>query len=93
MKPIRDRILVKPLDSDTKTASGILIPDAAQEKPLKGKVIAAGNGRVTEEGIVIPLEVKVGDTVLYSQFGGQTVKLEGQEHIVLKEDDVLAIIE
>lgn len=93
MKPIRDRILIKPLDSDTTTASGIVIPDAAQEKPLKGTVIAVGTGRVTEEGMVIPLEVKVGDVVLYSKFGGQTVKLEGQEHIVLKEDDVLAIIE
>jgi chaperonin GroES len=93
MKPTRDRILVKPLESESVTASGIVIPDNAQEKPSKGTVVAAGSGRVTDEGIVIPMEVKQGDVVMYSKFAGQTVKINNQEHIVLKEEDVLAIIE
>jgi len=93
MKPTRDRILVKPLEGESVTASGIVIPDNAQEKPLRGTVVAAGSGRVTDEGIVIPMEVKQGDVVMYSKFAGQTVKINNQEHIVLKEEDVLAIIE
>ena len=93
MKPTRDRILVKPLESESVTQSGIVIPDNAQEKPLKGTVVAAGSGRVTTEGITIPMEINVGDVVMYGKYAGQTVKINEQEHIVLKEEDVLAIIE
>jgi chaperonin GroES len=93
IKPVRDRILVKPLDAETTTKSGIVIPDQATEKPIQGKVIAAGSGRITEEGVHIPLEIKEGDTVMYSKFAGQSVKIADEDYIVLKEDDVLAIVE
>jgi chaperonin GroES len=93
LKPIRDRILVKPLDNETTTKSGIVIPDNAQEKPLQGKVLGVGTGKVTEEGTVVPLVVQEGNTVLYSKHAGQTVKVDNVEHIVLKEDDILAIVE
>jgi chaperonin GroES len=93
IKPIRDRLLVKPLDAETVTKSGIVIPDNAAEKPIQGKVIGAGTGKVTEEGQVVPLIVKEGDTVMYGKYSGQTVKMNGEELIVLKEDEVMAIVE
>jgi len=93
INPIRDRILIKPLDAETVTKSGIVIPDAAQEKPIQGKVLAVGTGKVTEEGQVVPLVVKEGDTVMYGKYAGQTVKLDNIEHVILKEDDVMAIVE
>lgn len=93
IKPIRDRLLVKPEDKDTVTASGIVIPDNAAEKPLKGKVLAVGTGKIAEDGTIIPLVIKEGDTVLYSKFAGQTVKIENQEHLILKEEDVMATIQ
>lgn len=93
LKPIRDRILVKPSPSETATKSGIIIPDAAQEKPLQGQVVMVGSGRITDDGTVIAMEVKEGDTVLYGAHSGQTVKTDGVEYIVLKEDDILAIVE
>lgn len=93
IKPIRDRIVVKPLEADTVTASGIVIPDNAAEKPLQGKVIGVGGGKVAENGNIVPLTIKEGDTVLYGKFSGQTVKVDNVEHIVLKEDEVMAIIE
>jgi len=93
IKPIRDRIVVKPLEADTVTASGIVIPDNAAEKPLKGKVIGVGSGKVAENGTIVPLTIKEGDTVIYGKFSGQTVKVDNIEHIVLKEDEVMAIIE
>lgn len=92
-KPLHDRLLVRPLDAETVTKSGIVIPDAAAEKPIQGKVLSTGTGKVTEEGKVIPLTVKEGDTVVYGKFAGQTVKVNGEELIVLKEDDVMAIVE
>jgi chaperonin GroES len=93
LNPIRDRILVRPIEEDTRTKSGIVIPDNAQEKPSRGFVVAAGTGRLLDNGTVVPLVVKAGDTVLYGKYAGTGVKLDNQEHIVMKEDDVLAIVE
>jgi chaperonin GroES len=93
INPIRDRILIKPLDADTVTKSGIFIPDNAQEKPNQGKVLAVGTGRLTDKGQVVPLIIKEGDTVMYSKFSGQTVKVDNVEHVILKEDEVMAIVE
>lgn len=93
LNPIRDRILVRPIEEDTVTKSGIVIPDNAQEKPSRGLVVAAGTGRLLENGTVVPLVVKAGDTVLYGKYAGTGVKLDNEEHIVMKEDDVLAIVE
>lgn len=91
--PVRDRMVVQLLEAATTTAGGIVIPDAATEKPNRGKVIAVGTGHLTKEGKVIPLEVKAGDTVLFGQHAGQNVKIDGQEYLILKEDDVMAVIE
>jgi chaperonin GroES len=93
LQPIRDRILVKPIEEDTVTKSGIVIPDNAQEKPSRGRVLAVGTGRLLDNGTVVPLIVKAGDTVLYGKYAGTAIKLENEEHIVMKEDDVLAIVE
>lgn len=93
LNPIRDRILIKPLDAETVTKSGIVIPEAAQEKPIQGRVLAVGTGKVTEEGQTVPLVVKEGDTVMYGKYSGQTVKIDNEEHVILKEDDVMAIVE
>lgn len=93
VNPIRDRILIKPLDAETVTKSGILIPDAAKEKPVTGKVLGVGTGKLTEDGQTVPLVVKQGDTVMYSQYSGQKVKINDEEHLILKEDEVMAIVE
>ena len=93
IKPIRDRILVKPEDKESVTASGIFIPDNEAEKPAKGKVLSVGTGRVTNEGNIIPMVIKEGDTVLYGKFSGQTVKISEIEHLILTEDDVMAVVE
>lgn len=93
INPIRDRILIKPLDAETVTKSGIVIPETAKEKPVTGKVLAVGSGKITEEGQVVSLVVKEGDTVMYSQYAGQKVKIDNEEHLILKEDDVMAIVE
>lgn len=93
IKPIRDRIIVKPLEADTVTASGIVIPDNAAEKPMQGIVVGVGTGKVIDDGTVIPLEIKEGNTVLYGKYAGQTVKVDNIEHVVLKEDEVMAIVE
>ena len=93
IKPIRDRILVKPEDKESVTASGIFIPDNAAEKPAKGKVLSVGTGRVTNEGNVIPMVIKEGDTVLYGKFSGQTVKISDIEHLILTEDEIMAVVE
>ena len=92
IKPLEDRIVVKPLDAEQTTASGLVIPDTAKEKPQEGKVLAVGPGRF-EEGQRLPLDVKVGDTVLYSKYGGTEVKYSGQEYLILSARDVLAVIE
>ena len=92
-RPLHDRILVKRVEEETKTKGGIIIPDTAKEKPIEGKVIAAGNGRVGDDGKLIPLEVKKGDRVLFGKYGGTEVKMDGEEYLIMREDDILGIIE
>ena len=92
IKPLEDRIVVKPLDAEQTTASGLVIPDTAKEKPQEGEVLAVGPGSF-EEGQRLPLDVKVGDTVLYSKYGGTEVKYSGEEYLILSARDVLAVIE
>ena len=92
IKPLEDRIVVQPLDAEQTTASGLVIPDTAKEKPQEGKVLAVGPGRF-EDGQRLPLDVSVGDVVLYSKYGGTEVKYHGEEHLVLSARDVLAIVE
>ena len=91
--PHRDRIIVRVVDADTVSSGGIVIPDAAKEKPSRGRVLSVGSGRLTETGTVVRMEVKQDDTVLFGQYSGQKVKVDGQELLILKEDDVIAIIE
>jgi chaperonin GroES len=93
IRPLHDRILAKRVQEDEKTAGGLFIPDTAKEKPLEAKVIAVGNGKVLEDGKVVPLEVKAGDKILIGKYTGSEVKLNGEEHIILREDDVLAVLE
>jgi chaperonin GroES len=92
-RPLHDRILVKRVEEETKTKGGIIIPDTAKEKPIEGKVVAAGNGRVGDDGKLIPLEVKKGDRVLFGKYGGTEVKMDGEEYLIMREDDILGIIE
>ena len=93
LKPLEDRIVVKPLEAEQVTASGLVIPDTAKEKPQEGEVLAVGPGRVDDSGKRIPLDVSVGDKVLYSKYGGTEVKYSGEEYLVLSARDVLAIID
>ena len=92
IQPLGDRVLVKPLETEEKTKGGIVLPDTAKEKPQEGEVIAVGSGRTLEDGKIVPLEVKKGDKVLFSKYGGTEVKLDGEEHLIMKEDDILALI-
>ena len=93
IRPLHDRILVKRLEEETKTAGGLYIPDSAKEKPARGKVIAVGQGKRDSDGKRIALDVKAGDEILFGKYAGTELKLDGQEHIVLREDEVLAVIE
>jgi chaperonin GroES len=93
LKPLEDRIVVEPLEAEQVTASGLVIPDTAKEKPQEGKVLAVGPGRFDDKGARVPVDVKVGDVVLYSKYGGTEVKYSGQEYLVLSARDVLAVIE
>ncbi len=93
LQPLNDRLLVKRLESEEKTAGGLYIPDTAKEKPSKGQVVAVGPGKADEKGNRVPLLVKKGDMVLFNKYAGTEVKLDGVDHLVLREDDVLAIIE
>lgn len=93
LKPLNDRVLVKRLESEERTAGGLYIPDTAKEKPSRGEVISAGPGKRTEDGKLIPMTVKAGDLVLFNKYAGTEVKLDGVEHLVMREDDILAIIE
>ncbi len=93
LKPLEDRIVVQPLEAEQVTASGLVIPDTAKEKPQEGKVLAVGPGRFDDKGARVPVDVKVGDVVLYSKYGGTEVKYSGEEYLVLSARDVLAIIE
>jgi chaperonin GroES len=92
LRPLHDRVIVKRLDQETKTASGLIIPDAAAEKPDQGEILAIGNGKVQENGQVRPLEVKVGDRVLFGKYSGQAVKVDGQELLVMREEDIMAVL-
>lgn len=92
IKPLHDRILVKRVEGEEMTKGGIIIPDSAKEKPAEGEIIAVGEGRVSEDGKVTPLAVKAGDKVLYSKYAGTEVKIEGEEFLMMREDDVLGII-
>ena len=91
-RPLHDRVVVKRLDSEEKTKGGIIIPDTAKEKPIEGEVIAVGNGKVLEDGTVRKLDVKAGDHVLFGKYSGTEVKLDGEEHVILREDDLLAVL-
>ena len=93
LKPLNDRVLVKRLEEETKTAGGIIIPDSAKEKPMKGEVIAVGPGKVGEDGKRVKLTVDKGDTVLFNKYAGTEVKIDGVEHLMMREDDILAVIE
>jgi chaperonin GroES len=93
IRPLQDRIIVKRVAEEEKTKGGIIIPDTAKEKPIEGKVLAAGNGKVLEDGKVRPLDVKAGDRVLFSKYAGTEVKLDGDEHLIMREEDILGVIE
>ncbi|NLM24556.1 MAG: co-chaperone GroES [Firmicutes bacterium] len=92
LKPLNDRLIVKVLEAEEKTSSGIILPDNAKEKPQQGKVVAVGPGRQTDEGKVIPMSVKEGDTVIFAKYSGTEVKYQGEELLILRESDVLAIV-
>ena len=92
LKPLNDRVLVKRLEGEERTAGGLYIPDTAKEKPSKGEVVAAGPGKAADDGKIIAMAVKVGDQVLFNKYAGTEIKLDGVEHLVMREDDILAII-
>ena len=93
IRPLNDRVLVKRLEEEEKTKGGIIIPDTAKEKPIQGEVIAVGNGKIMENGEVKPLDVKEGDRVLFGKYAGNEVKIDGEEYLIMREDDILGIIE
>jgi chaperonin GroES len=93
IRPLQDRVIVKRLEEEEKTKGGIIIPDTAKEKPQEGKVIAVGKGKVTEEGKLISLDVKPGDRILFGKYSGTEIKIEGEEHLIMREEDILGVIE
>ena len=93
IRPLHDRILVKRLEEENKTTGGLFIPDSAKEKPIQAKVIAVGTGKRDKEGKVIPIEVKPGDRVLFSKYSGSEVKIDGEEHLIMREEDLLAVLD
>ena len=93
LKPLQDRIMLKRVEEKTTTKGGIIIPDTAQEKPAEGKIVAVGNGKTNDDGKKIPLEVKKGDRVLFGKYSGTEVQIEGDEYLIMREDDILGIIE
>jgi chaperonin GroES len=92
VRPLHDRILIKRVAEEQKTSGGIIIPDTAKEKPQEGRVIAVGNGKITDEGKVIPLEVAPGDRILFGKYSGSEITLDGEEHLIIREEDVLAVL-
>jgi chaperonin GroES len=92
VRPLGDRVLVKRIEEEEKTSGGIIIPDTAKEKPMQGKVIAVGKGKVSEDGKVLSLDVKKGDRVLFGKYSGTEVTIDGEEHLIMREDDILAVI-
>lgn len=93
IRPLHDRVLVKRLEAETKSAGGIVIPDSATEKPIRGEVIAVGKGKLLENGEVRPLDIKNGDKILFGKYSGTDVKIDGEEYLVMREDDVMAVID
>ena len=93
IRPLGDRILLKRIEEEDKSKGGIIIPDTAKEKPQEGKVVAVGKGRMLDDGKLVPLEVKKGDRVLFGKYSGSEVKIEGEEHLIVKEDDILGVME
>lgn len=92
IRPLQDRIVVKRVESEGMTKGGIIIPDTAKEKPIEGRVVAVGNGKILKNGKPRPLDVKVGDRVLFGKYSGNEVKLDGEDHVLIREDDVLAVL-
>jgi chaperonin GroES len=92
-RPLHDRILVERVESEDKSPGGIILPDTAKEKPQQGKVVAVGSGKRTEDGKVLPLEVKAGDTILFGKYSGSEIKIEGTEYLIMREEDVLGLVE
>ena len=92
-RPLQDRVIVKRVAEEERTKGGIIIPDTAKEKPIEGRVVAAGNGKVLEDGKVRPLDVKAGDRILFTKYAGTEVKLDGEEHLLIREEDILGIVE
>jgi chaperonin GroES len=93
IRPLQDRVIVKRIEEAEKTKGGIIIPDTAKEKPMEGKVIAVGKGKILEDGKIHPLEVKAGDRVLFGKYAGTEVKIDEEEHLIMREDDILGVIE
>ena len=93
LRPLQDRILVQRVEEETKTKGGIIIPDTAKEKPAEGKVVAVGNGKLGEDGKRVALEIKAGDRILFGKYSGTEVKIDGEEYLIMREDDVLAVVE
>jgi chaperonin GroES len=93
MRPLHDRVIVKRTEGEEKTKGGIIIPDTAKEKPVEGKVIAVGSGKLLENGKKVPLQVKAGDRILFGKYSGTEVKIDGEEHLIMREDDIIAIVE
>ena len=92
IRPLHDRVVVERLEEERKSAGGIVIPDTAAEKPDQGKVIAVGNGKILEDGKIRPLDLKVGDRILFGKYSGSTVKIEGTEYLVMREDDIMGVV-
>ena len=93
IRPLHDRVIIKRVQEEEKTKGGIIIPDTAKEKPIEGKIIAVGNGKILDDGNVRKLEVKKGDTVLFGKYAGTDVKIDGEDHLILREDDILGVVE
>lgn len=93
LRPLQDRIIVKRVDEETKTAGGIFIPETAKEKPQQGEIIAVGKGKTTEDGKLLPLDVKTGDKVLFGKYAGTEIKLDGVDYLIMREDDILGVLE
>jgi len=93
IRPLQDRVIVKRVAEEEKTKGGIIIPDTAKEKPIEGKVLAVGNGKVLEDGKVRPLDVRAGDRILFTKYAGTEVKLDGEEHLIIREEDILGVVE
>ncbi|MCE5388046.1 MAG: co-chaperone GroES [Acidithiobacillus sp.] len=93
LRPLHDRVVIRRLEEEQKTAGGIIIPDTAKEKPVQGEVVAVGNGKILEDGKIRPLDVKAGDRVLFAKYAGTEIKVEGEELLVMREDDIMAVVD